>query len=72
VARAGLRVPADLAVVGFGDVAAASWTSPALTTVGVPVAGQAKALARLLLSRLEDRPTTSVVLPTSLVVRDSG
>ncbi|MET8001136.1 GH1 family beta-glucosidase [Nonomuraea glycinis] len=68
----GLRVPADLAVVGFGDVAAASWTSPALTTVRVPVAGQAKALARLLLSRLEGRPTTSVVLPASLVVRDSG
>ncbi|MFI7451355.1 GH1 family beta-glucosidase [Nonomuraea sp. NPDC049714] len=72
VAGMGLRVPADLAVVGFGDVAAASWTDPALTTVGVPVAGQAKALARLLLSRLEGRPTTSVVLPTSLVVRDSG
>jgi DNA-binding LacI/PurR family transcriptional regulator len=70
--RAGLRVPDDLAVVGFGDVAAASWTSPALTTVRVPVAGLAKALARLLLSRLEGRPTTPVVLPTSLVVRDSG
>ncbi|MFC7105902.1 substrate-binding domain-containing protein [Nonomuraea rubra] len=65
----GRRVPEDLAVVGFDDVDAASVTTPALTTVRVPVAEQALALARLLLSRLEGRHTTSVVLPTRLVVR---
>ncbi|GAA2205656.1 hypothetical protein GCM10009850_011140 [Nonomuraea monospora] len=68
----GRRVPEDLAVVGFDDVDAASATTPALTTVRVPVADQALALARLLLSRLEGRHTTSVVLPTRLVVRDSA
>ncbi|MFB4266826.1 GH1 family beta-glucosidase [Nonomuraea sp. GTA35] len=68
----GLRVPEDLAVVGFDDVDAASATTPALTTVRVPVAEQALALARLLLSRLEGRHTTSVVLPARLVVRDSA
>ncbi|GAA4988529.1 beta-galactosidase [Nonomuraea thailandensis] len=67
----GRRVPEDLAIVGFDDVDAASATTPALTTVRVPVAEQALALARLLLSRLEGRHTTSVVLPTRLVVRDS-
>ncbi|WP_336204677.1 GH1 family beta-glucosidase [Nonomuraea sp. LPB2021202275-12-8] len=71
-AEAGRRVPDDLAVVGFDDIEAAAWTTPALTTVRVPVADQAKALARLLLSRLEGRPTTSIVLPTRLVVRESG
>ncbi|MEU7941429.1 GH1 family beta-glucosidase [Microbispora bryophytorum] len=65
----GLRVPEDLAVVGFGDIHAASCTTPALTTVRVPVADQALALARLLLSRLDGRHTSSVVLPTRLVVR---
>ncbi|TYB66182.1 beta-glucosidase [Nonomuraea sp. PA05] len=68
----GRRVPGDLAVVGFDDVDAASATTPALTTVRVPVADQALALARLLLSRLEGRHTTSVVLPTRLVVRESA
>ncbi|AQZ65622.1 Beta-glucosidase [[Actinomadura] parvosata subsp. kistnae] len=68
----GRRVPDDLAVVGFDDVDAASATTPALTTVRVPVADQALALARLLLSRLEGRHTTSVVLPTRLVVRESA
>ncbi|GAA2857929.1 hypothetical protein GCM10020220_053900 [Nonomuraea rubra] len=65
-------MPEDLAVVGFDDVDAASVTTPALTTVRVPVAEQALALARLLLSRLEGRHTTSVVLPTRLVVRESA
>jgi beta-galactosidase len=67
----GLRVPEDLAVVGFGDIHAASCTTPALTTVRVPAADQALALARLLLSRLDGRHTSSVVLPTRLVVRAS-
>ncbi|MGP4099155.1 GH1 family beta-glucosidase [Nonomuraea sp. KM90] len=70
--EAGKRVPEDLAVVGFDDIDAASATTPGLTTVRVPVADQALALARLLLSRLEGRHTTSVVLPTRLVVRESA
>ncbi|MFG1702485.1 GH1 family beta-glucosidase [Nonomuraea sp. M3C6] len=70
--EAGRRVPEDLAIVGFDDIDAASATTPGLTTVRVPVADQALALARLLLSRLEGRHTTSVVLPTRLVVRDSA
>nr|WP_228011443.1 LacI family DNA-binding transcriptional regulator [Nonomuraea phyllanthi] len=69
--EAGRRVPEDVAVAGFDDIDAASATTPGLTTVRVPVADQALALARLLLSRLEGRHTTSVVLPTRLVVRDS-
>ncbi|GAA3214095.1 GH1 family beta-glucosidase [Nonomuraea helvata] len=69
--EAGRRVPEDLAIVGFDDIDAASATTPGLTTVRVPLADQALALARLLLSRLEGRHTTSVVLPTRLVTRES-
>ncbi|MFG1696336.1 GH1 family beta-glucosidase [Nonomuraea sp. NPDC049309] len=70
--EAGRRLPGDVAVVGFDDIDAASATTPALTTVRVPVADQALALARLLLSRLEGRHTTSVVLPARLVERESA
>ncbi|WP_371825867.1 GH1 family beta-glucosidase [Nonomuraea turcica] len=69
--EAGRRVPEDLAIAGFDDIDAASATTPGLTTIRIPVADQALAVARLLLSRLEGRHTESVVLPTRLVVRDS-
>ncbi|MEU4572813.1 GH1 family beta-glucosidase [Nonomuraea sp. NPDC023979] len=71
-AEAGRRVPADLAVVGFDDIDAASATTPPLSTVRTPVTDQAMALARLLLSRLEGRHAGSVVLPARLVVRGSS
>jgi beta-glucosidase len=71
-AAAGLRVPDDVAIVGFGDIEAAAYTEPALTTVSAPASDQAMALARLLLSRLEGRHTTPVVLPSRLVVRASA
>ncbi|MEU8144878.1 GH1 family beta-glucosidase [Nonomuraea sp. NPDC048901] len=69
--QAGRRVPDDLAIAGFDDIDAAACTTPSLTTVQAPVAEQAMALARLLLSRLEGRHTTSVIVPTRLVVRES-
>jgi DNA-binding LacI/PurR family transcriptional regulator len=71
----GLRVPDDLSVVGFDDASAASWSTPALTTVRQPTHAKGATAARLLLDSLADRPEGSevaqVVLPTELVVRAS-
>ncbi len=39
---AGLRVPADVSVTGFDDNADAAWYTPALTTVRVDTAGEAR------------------------------
>ncbi|HEU5155531.1 MAG TPA: GH1 family beta-glucosidase [Streptosporangiaceae bacterium] len=69
---AGRRVPADVAVVGFDDIAAAAYTVPPLTTVRAPVAGQARAAVRLLLAALDGKPADSLTLPAELVVRDSA
>ncbi len=68
-----LRVPQDVAVVGFDDVPLASQTDPPLTTVHQPLRGMGAAAARLLLAhfRGEPLPSTPTVLPTSLIVRDS-
>jgi DNA-binding LacI/PurR family transcriptional regulator len=70
---AGRRVPEDVAVVGFDDIELARYTEPPLTTVRQPIVRLGRALARQLL-RLAAGETIepAVVLPTSLVVRDSA
>jgi DNA-binding LacI/PurR family transcriptional regulator len=71
--RAGRRVPDDVAVIGFDDIALALYTDPPLTTVRQPIVDLGRELARQLLRRAagaEIEP--ALVLPTSLVIRESG
>ncbi|GIH68898.1 LacI family DNA-binding transcriptional regulator [Sphaerimonospora thailandensis] len=70
--QAGRRVPDDVAVVGFDDIEAARYTEPPLTTMRHPVVEQAAAMVRLLLGLFEGGPADPVILPTELVVRESG
>jgi beta-galactosidase len=67
----GRRVPGDVAVAGFDDVDAASYTIPPLTTVRGLIADQAVAVVGLLLGHLDGEPVSSRVLPAELVVRES-
>jgi LacI family transcriptional regulator, xylobiose transport system transcriptional regulator len=69
----GLRVPADLSVVGYDDLQLAEWTSPALTTVHQPLRLMAEEAARLVV-RMSEKPLESIPrmdLATRLVVRES-
>jgi LacI family transcriptional regulator len=69
----GLRVPDDLAVVGYSDIPLAPLADPPLTTVHVPKRRLGRTAAKLLLdllARAIDGPLQVVVSP-SLVVRDS-
>src|SRR5690606_41452613 len=52
----GVRVPDDLAVVGFDDIPAASLCTPALTTVAQPAQACGEAAARILLNMIEAGP----------------
>ncbi|WP_374104307.1 substrate-binding domain-containing protein [Streptomyces sp. ISL-43] len=70
--EAGRRVPEDVAVVGFDDIEAAAYTAPALTSVRSPMADQATATVRLLLSLIEGGPKDPVVMPNELVIRESS
>jgi len=49
----GLKVPGQIAVLGFGDFAVAAHTSPALTTVRIPGRAIGEGAARALLARLD-------------------
>lgn len=71
--RAGLSVPDDVAVVGFDDSPVATRVAPALTTMRQPSHEQGVRMASLLLDRLAGRDTAhATILPTELIVRDSG
>jgi DNA-binding LacI/PurR family transcriptional regulator len=67
----GMRVGVDVSVVGVDDIWIAAQVTPALTTVRMPCAEAGTAAARLLVQRIDDAPTESVVLPTELIVRAS-
>jgi LacI family transcriptional regulator, repressor for deo operon, udp, cdd, tsx, nupC, and nupG len=71
IRRANLRVPADIAVIGFDDQSNAELMD--LSTVRQPVADQARDIADRLLDVIadDDAPRDAVVLPTQLVVRGS-
>ena len=84
--RRGRRVPDDVAVVGFDDIAMAALAEPPLTTLRQRTVDQGRLMVRLYLAR--ERPellaadpggalpdvvgTDRVVLPVELVVRTSA
>lgn len=69
----GLRVPEDIALVGFDDIPLAAYVDPPLTTVRLPAYELGREAAQMLLTLVEKRPLprTRVLLDTSLVVRAS-
>lgn len=67
---AGLRIPQDIALIGFDDIGAASHAHPPLSTVRVDKEALGAKGVELLLRNPADAPL-DVVTPVELVVRDS-
>ncbi len=71
-AELGLDVPGDLSVVGVDDSHLARYSTPALTTVNMPVAEAGRSAVDLLLQAVASGGSAGTVsLETSLVVRES-
>lgn len=69
----GVRVPEDVAVVGFDDSSAATSGEIRLTTVHQPSREMGAEMARMLLALLRGEPTERErVMPTRMVIRDSA
>ncbi len=72
--RRGVRVPDDIALVGFDDSPIATTTSPQLTTVRQPAREMGQFMADTLVALLEDGGPRQryVELPTELIIRGSA
>ncbi len=73
IQAAGLRVPDDIAVIGFDDLPIATQLTPTLTTVRQPIVQKGARAATLLIDLIEGRAQnpTQILLPTQLIIRES-
>jgi DNA-binding LacI/PurR family transcriptional regulator len=72
---AGLRVPEDVAVIGFDNIPAVSWVRPRLTTVAQFPADMGRLLTQALFERIDEKvsgPALRFVVPCELIVRESA
>ncbi|MDD5707358.1 MAG: substrate-binding domain-containing protein, partial [Kiritimatiellae bacterium] len=75
IARAaGLRVPEDVSVMGFGGLDMGLYADPAVTTVAVPFDRMGERAAELLIAAIEGKGRATGIeerLPAELIVRES-
>jgi DNA-binding LacI/PurR family transcriptional regulator len=70
--ESGIRVPEDVSVIGFDDIAFSSLVSPPLTTVHQPLRPKGRLAAEMLIDHMNGKLGQSArVLRTRLVVRNS-
>jgi DNA-binding LacI/PurR family transcriptional regulator len=73
IKEAGLKIPSDIALVGFSNNKITSLVDPPITTVDQPSFEMGKKAAEILIEIIEGKPVkpTTVVMPTKLIVRGS-
>ncbi|HJT74681.1 MAG TPA: substrate-binding domain-containing protein [Chitinophaga sp.] len=71
-----LKIPGNLAVIGFDDNTHFSLFTPAITALAQPVTEISEQVIRLLMACMatapEPPPRSTVVLPTTLIIRESS
>jgi len=71
LAKHGIRVPEEVAVVGFDDIPMSSFCSPPLTTVKQDTQVAGDMLVDKLIELIDGKEIQSTQLPTHLVIRES-
>jgi LacI family transcriptional regulator len=68
-----IRVPDDVAIVGFDDMPQAATADPPLTTIRQPIQRTGALAVEMLIDILDNgaEPPRRIVLPTELVIRAS-
>jgi DNA-binding LacI/PurR family transcriptional regulator len=73
VQEAGLRVPADISIIGLDDIFVSAHLRPSLTTVAIPKVQLAQQVTQLLLRQMDGHQTQPIsrLVEPSLVIRQS-
>ena len=71
LADLGVRVPDDVAVIGYDDITLASYVTPGLTTIRQDASSGGRALVETMLAILSGKTPVDATLPTELVIRQS-
>ena len=70
--EAGLRVPADVSVLGFDDIQSSAYQVPSLTTIRQPLQKMGSTASRMLLKKLAGETTPDLIhVEPELIVRES-
>ncbi len=74
IKKYGLKIPEDIALVGFTDEFHSTVVEPTLTSVTHPTYQMGREAARLFFNSIERGPSysESIILPTELIIRDSS
>ena len=75
VLAARLRIPEDIAIMGFDDIPPATWVRPRLTTIAQHPADMGRVMAEALFERIAGEysgPGRCFEVPCQLVLRESA
>ncbi|MDR1575154.1 MAG: LacI family transcriptional regulator [Treponema sp.] len=71
--KLGVKIPEDMAVIGFDNISFCELVDPALSTIGQPIAKLGEAAAQIIIDKLEGKPCQErVVFPGELILRQSA
>ena len=74
IKQSGLRIPEDIAIVGFDDIPTASWISPRLSTVAQYPAEMGIQLAKAIFERIQGNytgPSRRIEVPCRFIERET-
>lgn len=69
----GVKVPADVSIVGFDNIELTAFTTPKITTISIDKEGMGQEAARKLFDRIQnpEKKSTKSVITTELIERES-
>jgi LacI family transcriptional regulator len=71
--KLGVKIPDDIAVIGFDNISLCELVDPALSTIAQPIVQLGEAAAHIIIDKLKGVPTDDkIVFPGELVLRQSA